>query len=369
MTRCSAASFGLGFAVQISFLYSFCRPFSTNNYVRNARHNNPATLHPFRHHGTSSQSPSLLQSQTLDFIEPTTGVRVKLVGAMHYNPASIKLATDTINALAAEDKLGSIIIESCDIRWNATLENELVQSALQSEMRAAHDLGLYYERPVVLGDQRINITVNALKSGAKEAVTDLLQPWNGGWGRLFDGIRLAREEAVPIGDQYLGIDSFFNPDLLFAAPVSLVKYPLSYFVKSPVLGVVVAVLIVLLSGDEASANINAIASQEASDTDMLISVLISALETVVFARIFLKELLADRNEVLAVNILEQCRNYETTKSGGWNFFQSKSYADKSIGAVYAPDSVVAKPEEGKVVVAILGLAHCNGIKKILTEKR
>ena len=63
--------------------------------------------------------------------------------------------------------MGSIIIESCDQRWNATLENELVRDALLSEMKAAHDLGIKYNRPVVLGDQDINITVSELKNGAK----------------------------------------------------------------------------------------------------------------------------------------------------------------------------------------------------------
>ncbi|KAL7460250.1 hypothetical protein ACHAXS_000712, partial [Conticribra weissflogii] len=315
---------------------------------------------------SSPSSSSSLRSQILDFVEPTTGVNVKLIGAMHYNPASIRLATDTINALAAEDKLGSIIIESCDIRWNSTLENEFIQSALQSEMRAAHDLGLLYQRPVVLGDQRINITVAQLKNGAKEAMSDLIQPWNGGWQRLFDSIRTAREEAVPLGSNFLGIGSFLDPKLLLAAPASLIKYPMSYFVKSPVATAVVLSVLVLLSGDEASAN--SLATDELGLPDMLVSLLVSALETVVFARIFLKELLAERNEVLAFNILQQCRNYESKEvRSGWNFFPAADdQSDKSTGAVYAPGSVTAKPEEGKVVVAVLGLAHCNGIKKILT---
>ena len=107
---------------------------------------------------------------------------------MHYNPASIQLAVDTINELEKEDKLGSIVIESCDKRWNATLDSELVKKALQSEMKAAHDLGIEYGAPVVLGDQDINITVSELKNGAKEAVLDLIQPWNGGWERLVNSI-------------------------------------------------------------------------------------------------------------------------------------------------------------------------------------
>jgi hypothetical protein len=306
-----------------------------------------------------------LQSQILDFIEPNTGVPVKLIGAMHYNPASIQLAEDCINQLAREGKLGSIIIESCDIRWNATLENEFVQDQLMSEMRAAHDLGMLYQRPVVLGDQRINVTVAQLKNGAKEAVLDLVQPWNGGWQRLFQSISSARKVAVPLGNQFLGLDSFFDPKLLAAAPVSLLKYPLSYIVRSPVFSVGVLSLFVLFgAGDDAIA-----LGGDISPTDLAESLFLSALETVIFARIFLKELLANRNEILAENIFEQCRNYAQPEKGSvWDKLLFQSAGDKSNGAIYAPGSVVGNSaEEGKVVVAVLGLAHCNGIKKIMTE--
>lgn len=313
------------------------------------------------HHNAATRS-SKLQSQILDFIEPSTGVQVKLIGAMHYNPASIQLATDTINQLEKEGKLGSIIIESCDIRWNATLENEFVQDQLMSEMRAAHDLGLLYERPVVLGDQRINITVSQLKNGAKEAVLDLVQPWNGGWNRLYNSVSEARKEAVPLGEGFLGIDSFFDPKLMTAAPVSLLKYPLSYFVRSPVFSIIVLCFFILFGGDDANA------LSDLTPTDLAESIFFSALETIIFARIFLKELLAERNEILAENIFEQCRNYAANEGNVWDkLFQPAG--DKSNGAIYAPDSVVGNSaEEGKVVVAVLGLAHCNGIKKIMTEK-
>jgi len=344
----------LGLAIQASFLLRFGYPFSTNHNL------------PTRQHAASSASTSL-SSQTLDFIEPTTGVPVKLVGAMHYNPASIQLAIDEINALESEGKLGSIVIESCDIRWNATMENnEAVKQALLSEMKAAHDLGLEYNRPVVLGDQRINVTVAQLKIGAKEAVLDLVQPWNGGWNRLYESISSARKEAVPIGDQFLGAGSFFDPKLLGASPVSFIKYPLSYFVKSPLFTAAVLTLIALSSVESSNA---ITAADSMSGTDLLGSFTFSALETVIFARIFLKELLADRNEVLAENILEQCRNYEVNSSSGWLDKLFQSQGDKSQGAIYAPDSVVGKAEgDGKVVVAVLGLAHCNGIKKLLTEE-
>jgi hypothetical protein len=329
-------------AVGIAFRSGFCNAFVTSANAAGAR--------------------TSLQSQVLDFIEPTTGVPVKLIGAMHYNPASIKLATDTINQLAKKGKLGSIIIESCDIRWNATLENQFVQGQLMSEMRAAHDLGMLYSRPVVLGDQRINITVSQLKNGAKEAVLDLVQPWNGGWQRLFESISSARKEAVPFGEQFLGLDAFLDPKLLRAAPVSLLKYPLSYIVRSPLFSIGILSFFILFGGDGANA-----LGGDMTATDLAESLFFSALETVIFARIFLKELLAERNEVLAENIFEQCRNYAAGKGNFWEKLRQPT-GDKSNGAIYAPGSVVGNSsEEGKVVVAVLGLAHCNGIKKIMTE--
>ena len=46
------------------------------------------------------------------------------------------------------------VIESCEQRWNTTLEShDSYKEALLSEMKAAHDLGLKYNVPVVLGDQ------------------------------------------------------------------------------------------------------------------------------------------------------------------------------------------------------------------------
>lgn len=341
------------FCLVTAFLHRLC-----NAFVVTPPHRGGHVIYP-------KLKPTSLQSQILDFIEPNTGVPVKLIGAMHYNPASIKLAEDCINQLAKEGKLGSIIIESCDIRWNATLENEFVQDQLMSEMRAAHDLGMLYQRPVVLGDQRINVTVAQLKNGAKEAVLDLVQPWNGGWQRLFQSISSARKVAVPLGDEFLGLDSFFDPKLLAAAPVSLLKYPLSYIVRSPVFSVGVLSLFVLFgAGDDAIA-----LGGDISPTDLAESLFLSALETVIFARIFLKELLAERNEVLAENIFEQCRNYAQPERGSvWDKLLFQPAGDKSNGAIYAPGSVVGNSaEEGKVVVAVLGLAHCNGIKKIMTE--
>ena len=342
----------------------------------------------------SLSSTCLPATQLLEFQEPTTGVTVQLIGSMHYNPASIALTERTIGALAAQDRLGSVVIESCDLRWNSTMSlSPTLQKLLQSEMRAAHDLAGQWHRPVVLGDQRINVTVDRLKAGAQETVVDLLTPWSGGWQRLYQNITEARREAVPLGGDYLNLFAFLDPKLLLASPVSFVKYPLSYAAKSPLASLVVLALLFLpIPGDASTmgldiGSISSSSSSALTANDYVGSLAGSLLETLLFARIFLKELLAERNEVIARNILEQCRlqqikppNVQSTPSQWWKLLlprpgtSSRNDQVVTVAAtttcVYAPLSVPPVAEgQGKVVVAVLGMAHCNGIMKLLREQR
>jgi len=340
---------------------------------------------------SSSSSFALAATQLLEFQEPTTGVTVQLVGSMHYNPASIRLTETTIQQLAAQNRLGAVLIESCDLRWNTTLElSPILQSLLQSEMRAAHDLALAYERPVILGDQRINVTVDRLKRGAAETVMDLVTPFSGGWQRLYRNVTEAREEAVPLGEGYLNAFAFLDPKLLLAAPVSFLKYPLSYAAKSPLASLVVFGLLFLPIPGDAMGIISADGSTTAVMTagDIAGQLVGSLLETLLFARIFLKELLAERNEVLARNILEQCRliaqqqqQQQSKRKPWWEPYwmqpskrrPSNSNGSSSTTVVYAPQSVTTIPKHvgnpNTTVVAVLGMAHCNGIMKLLKEQR
>lgn len=323
---------------------------------------------------SSTTTTRLSAAQLLEFQEPTTGVNVKLVGSMHYNPASIELAEKTIRELAERDRLGSVVIESCDLRWNTTAElSPLLQSLLQSEMRAAHDLALMYRRPVVLGDQRINVTVDRLRSGAQETVLDLVDPVTG-WKRLFHNVSRAREEALPFGSEYLNAFAFLDPKLLLASPVSFLKYPLSYAAKSPIASIFFFGLLFLpVPGDAAASTMDATTLTAGDLAGQLVG---SLLETLLFARIFLKELLAERNEVLAKNILEQCRLQQRKEQKPvWQRFWKSSRGDASSSSinsdvVYAPLSVApALERDEKTVVAVLGMAHCNGIMKLLKEQR
>lgn len=328
-------------ALLVALLCNFGRTFSPSLSQRN-------------HHSRSLP----LRSQLLEFVEPTTGVTVRLVGAMHYNPVSIGLARTTIKELAEEDRLGSVVIESCDLRWETTMEADpLVQKLLLSEMRAAHDLALEYKCPLVLGDQRINVTTSSMGNGFKETFRDLAKPLSG-WNSFWMKVTEARRQAVPLGDGYLNSLAFLDPKLLAAAPVALVKYPLSFIIKSPIPSI--AFLSLLFYADSAYAA----PMDEMTASDWLGEFLGWALETAIFARVFLKELLVDRNVVLARNILEQCRYYQESPKLRDRIFRG----GRSSEIVYADGSVQPRFQKDKVVVAVLGLAHCNGIKKILEEQ-
>merc|ERR1711935_1253139 len=278
---------------------------------------------------------------------------------MHYNPASIALVERTVENLGATNQLGSVIIESCDIRWNKTQElmdkkkakkdnnikisnsNNRAEQTIESspndkdflgnEMRAAWEVATKYKRPTVLGDQRINVTIAALKASVKETAQDLFLKGPEGRKRTKDEIAANWETTIPINGnnpnsddtidehetRYLNVLAFFDPRLLISLPVSLVKYPLSFLIKDPIpVGIFFAIIAALnFYGDGGSLlDVNfslddLIVDKAYTWKDYAGSVAVAVLETVVFARLLLKPLLADRNEILARSVLDQCRLY------------------------------------------------------------
>jgi len=179
---------------------------------------------------------SISSPQLLEFREPQTNVTVILLGSMHYNPISVGLAEDIIQELGQANKLGSVVVESCDIRWNKTGEINTVdpkmKKFLRSEMVSASDAASIFNRPVVLGDQRINITSVGLKDSVKQTFLDLANPVSG-WKSFSDDVSNAFRVALPSGPEYLGPFAFFDLRLLSAAPVTFLKYPLAFFLSIP----------------------------------------------------------------------------------------------------------------------------------------
>lgn len=320
----------------------------------------------------ASSTTALDATQLLEFIEPETNVRVKLVGAMHYNPTSIALARDTVQSLAEANQLGSVIIESCDVRYeSAQNSSAFLQKLLQSEMRAACDVAVAYDRPVVLGDQRINITVDKMKAAFKETIIDLAQP-PFGWQRIFNNITEAWQAgaAPSVSDnEYLETNAFLDPRLLIAAPISFFKYPLSYLVKSPI--PTITVLTLLFVTDSTG---TATTPEQLGWSDVVASLSFALFESAVFARIIFKEILAERNDILADSILAQCRIYAAKgqQKQGWFGTSFGATPQQADDIMYVPDTnngiQFRKGDDDKTVVAILGMAHCNGIKKLLLKE-
>ena len=66
-------------------------------------------------------------------------------------------------------------------------EKPLLKKILNNEMRTACDAAFEFDRPVVLGDQRINITVDALKSSLSQTLKDVTTP-PVGWKSFVDEV-------------------------------------------------------------------------------------------------------------------------------------------------------------------------------------
>jgi len=341
--------------------------------------------------GATALSPSKSKSskqppQIVEFIEPKTNVRVVLIGTMHYNPTSIKMVEETVEEYAKENKLGSVIVESCDLRWNKTMEiletprGALFEPVLTSEMKAASDMAMNYQRPVVLGDQRIDITGDSLKQTLKQTFTDLTSPIEG-WKRYYVELKKSAELALPSGGEgYLDARSIFDPRLLIAAPISFAKYPLSFLARNPISTSIVFAFIGALNFLGSNGDVALIdATLQEQISSILASLLFAGLETAFFARLMISVLLEERNEVIAKNILDQCKIYSTPleneKTGIFGFnlssFFNESKEEVVDETMYVPGSIIRGQNNGgedKVVLCVLGMAHCNGIVNVLKNE-
>lgn len=237
---------------------------------------------------------------------------------------------------------------------------------LDNEMQAAAEAGEAFGLPVVLGDEEIEAVDKRMKDTFKQTVKDILNPFDGGWASISEDLKTAWIEAVDpswstrwddrkdsemntlatTGDQYLNAFDLLDTELLLAAPMSFIRYPLAIIIKTPLQGVALVALLSFLTlhgPAELLANNAALLSQE-STTDIIIDTVgglgAFALETVLLGRVFLTVLLLERNEVLAKNIRSECVRLSKDRS-----------------------------RDDKVCVAVLGMAHCNGVKKILCKAK
>jgi hypothetical protein len=153
-------------------------------------------------------------------------------------------------------------------------------------MRTACDMALSFDRPVVLGDQRINITSDALKSSLQQTLRDLVSPPTG-WKRFIDEVQGAWEETqLQGGKGYLSAFAFLDPRLLLVLPISLVKYPLAFLVRDPLsTSIVLTLFAALFYVDDSNAMQETITINDKYPiSNWIWSLSFAGLETAVFAK-------------------------------------------------------------------------------------
>ena len=255
------------------------------------------------------------------------------VGCMHYNPSSIALAQQTVDYEAEQNGVRAVLVESCPTRWNATLDAQppgsLLRSLCDNEMQAGAEAGERVGATLVLGDQEIETTGKRVSALFAQTLVQLLTPR--GWQLIAEDFANGIAQLRNPGG--LPPTALLAPDLLLGLPVTVVRYPLSLGVKSPLLGLLVAAL--LFGGlfmDASGAGY-----EEESLAELGRALSFALFETLVIGRVFLVGLLEERNFVLARKIREA------------------ALGDGKRGT--------------RTVVAILGAAHLNGVKTILEESR
>ena len=302
-----------------------------------------------------------LRGSVLSLVDQKTKSKVVLVGTVHFNPSSIKLAEQTVREAAADGALHAVAVESCPRRWDKTIEQQPVGSPLRSlldnEMQAAAEAGAAFGAETVLVDQCINTTASRLVRLAGQTLVELATPWNGGWARIADDIRQGYDQVVasgsagPLDGGIRVLERAVQPSLLAGAPVALGRYLLAFAVTSPALGAALlatlAFYAVYFGDDGYAAYFGELWSiGGGADTAPLATVgggeiLVDArafvafqlLQWLVYSRVFLVGLLAERNRVIAANIRRQC------EIGG---------ADSTV-------------------VGVVGMAHLDGVRALLLE--
>jgi len=291
----------------------------------------------------STSSPSSgANKQVLRLVH--RGRDVRLVGTMHYNPRSIELSASTVRELASKDALGALVLETCPKRWEKTLKfqpkDSIMRRILDNEFQASAEEAEANGAEIVLGDQKIEDLGDNLKSLVKETIADVLwlpRAVNGGWARYYEDVRDAVRREINARDDTAVTSpwEFFDASLLLNVPVSLIRYPLAWLLKSPTLIVPLVTFTATLAAlPDAVESITDTAQQSAAETfvtDLFLT--LDFLQISLLTRCFLVALLRDRNDILAESISSAC------------------------------DRV---PPNGSVV-AILGAAHLNGVHRRLLD--
>eukprot|EP00967_Tisochrysis_lutea_P131072 scaffold227450_cov30-Tisochrysis_lutea.AAC.1 len=280
----------------------------------------------------------------LRFVDCKTQQKVVLVGSMHYNPRSIQLAAEAVRAEAEAGTLRSVVVESCPTRWNNTMKNQpkgtFLRSLFDNEMQAAAEVAEECGCPVALGDQAIEDTARRMAQLTGATMVEVLTPFSG------DDLRAGVGQLAAPRSNGVSLLTLLQPELLLGTPIALFRYPTSIAIKSPAIFALLVAVIALGLAYPADPSLVDGAGDEIY-LELVEALAFAVLETIFLGRVFLVGLLEERNYVLARNI----RRAATAR------------AESGTGK---PGSI---RRSGRTVVAILGMAHLNGVRQILTTSR
>lgn len=244
--------------------------------------------------------------------------------------------------------------------------DEFTKRLLYNEMLAASDAASTDDPvPLVLGDQPIEeigervkeLGLTTLKQlTTPTGLTDVIKETTSAMGRFI------RSGESLGGARRLGAGDFLDPKLVLAAPISISRYLAAILLKGPnalrvpllcILGLMVLNSPVTASdiGGAAPAADAAAASVE----ELLRSAVFAGLEVLLLGRIFLIGLLEERNVVIADNIRRECEKGVRRNAPLLTRFFGNPSVEEDDAA------------EAPTIIAVLGMAHCNGVAQILRE--
>eukprot|EP00929_Paragymnodinium_shiwhaense_P061258 TRINITY_DN30592_c0_g1_i3.p1 TRINITY_DN30592_c0_g1~~TRINITY_DN30592_c0_g1_i3.p1 ORF type:complete len:351 (-),score=82.04 TRINITY_DN30592_c0_g1_i3:857-1909(-) len=321
----------------------------------------------------ATELPPWVEAELFKTKDSQSGSEVWLLGSMHFSPLSSLCAGSVVESLSKDGRLGAVVLELDEARWNRTLEMQPPGSPLRwlldNEMQSAAEPAERAGVPVVFGDVEETGFDDEMRGELAVAVGDLLDPLGGGWQRTVDGIveglRIdgqtlaapAPKEGNASKAQETAVSAQVMFYLLLGTPLSIMKSFFALMLDAPYnfVSLVLAVpFLVFLATSMVSAVMAPAASSVAADAVVdpsaatkaagfldsnlrlaldLLETVLAALPTLVMWRVLPPLILKQRDGVLA----EAVRNACVEHGGG-----------------------------DKVVVVVLGKAHCNGVLRKLS---
>mmetsp|Transcript_6042 Transcript_6042/g.9381 ORF Transcript_6042/g.9381 Transcript_6042/m.9381 type:complete len:209 (-) Transcript_6042:272-898(-) len=194
-------------------------------------------------------------------------------------------------------------------------------------MQVAEYLANAFEAELILGDARISETIKKLKHSYAETLRQILNPFK--WKKLIEKILKSLFAVIGGG---IGFRDVFDPAILLSGPIAILRYFIAAVKHRSIVLVLFGFSFFHLWMNGATSDLAQINGMEKS-ANLIMSVWLgaSSLFTILTLNAMITVLLDDRNRTLAKAIQRQCR----------------------------------LARSGEVVVAVLGMAHCSGVKKLM----